>query len=301
MASTNLKLAATQAQLNPNEKKQVDALSSLLDTHKNLLDLPPAQAKQKFNQLPADQQNALVEFNGDKPEENRGAWGTAWHYTGGRLVDAGKVALNAATAASDFMTRLYRFSKVAEQLEEAKPGNQLRGLSGLQTAWDATGKSGELVFDPNRINKAKAKYTQDRVNVAIKASSGVPLDEIIANGTEEEKQIAARASKNQDPLYQDAYDAVVAAKYSPGRDVANAVLPEGLEGTGFLYKGISGSVDALYRFRTDPLLILGKAKQAYDAASYSLMKIIGSPQKLDAAFTNPKVVGFFDTYGKELD
>ncbi len=43
-------------------------------------------------------------------------------------------ALNAATGASDFMTRLYRFSKVAEQLEEAKPGNQLRGLSGLQTS-----------------------------------------------------------------------------------------------------------------------------------------------------------------------
>ena len=34
MPSTNLKLAATQAGLNPNEKKQVDALSNLLDNAK---------------------------------------------------------------------------------------------------------------------------------------------------------------------------------------------------------------------------------------------------------------------------
>jgi hypothetical protein len=46
---------------------------------------------------------------------------------------------------------------------------------------------------------------------------------------------------------------------------------------------------------------LGKAKKAYDAANYALMKIIGNPEKLDAAFTNPNVVNFFNVYGKELD
>lgn len=294
MASTNLKLAATQAQLNPNEKKQVDALSSLLDTHKNLLDLPPAQAQQKYTQLPQDQQTALVAFNGQEPEKKRGWLGSAWHYTGG-------AALAGIQEASDFMTRLYRFSKVADQLESAKPGNQYKGLSGLKAAWDTAGDKGDFVFDPTRIEKAKSKYSQDRVSVAIKAATGVPLDEIIATGTEAEKQIASKASKKQDPLFQDAYDAVVAAKYSPGREVANALLPSSLEGTGFLYKGISGTTDALYRIFTDPTIILGKAKKAYDAANYALTKIIGSPQKLDAAFTNPNIVNFFETYGKELD
>ena len=294
MPSTNLKLAATQAGLNPNEKKQVDALSSLLDTHKNLLDLPPAQAQQKYSQLPQDQQTALVAFNGQEPEKKRGWLGSAWHYTGG-------AALAGIQEASDFMTRLYRFGKVGEQLENAQPGNQYKGLSGLKAAWDAAGDKGDLVFDPVRIEKAKAKYSPDRVSVAIKAATGVPLDDIIANGTEAEKQIAAKASKKQDPLFQDTYDAVVAAKYSPGREVANAVLPEGLEGTGFLYKGISGTTDAAYRIFTDPTLVLGKAKKAYDAANYALIKIIGSPEKLDAAFTNPKVINFFDSYGKELD
>jgi hypothetical protein len=293
MASTNLKLAATQAQLTPDEKKQVDALSNLVDTHKSLLDLPAKQAVQKYSQLPQGQKDALVDFNGVEPEKKRGFLGSAWHYTGG-------AALAGLQEASDFMTRLYRFGPAAEQLEGAQPGNQYKGLSGLKAAWDAAGDNGELLFDQGRIDKAKAKFNPDRVNVAIKASNGVPLDEIIATGTEAEKLIAAKASKKKDPLFQDAYDAVVAAKFSPGREVAN-VLPESLEGTGFLYKGISGTVDALYRFRTDPLLILGKAKKAYDAANYALIKIIGDPKKLDEAFTNPNVVGFFDTYGKELD
>ena len=294
MSSTNLKLAGTQAQLNPNEKKQIDALSNLLDTHKSLLDLPAAQAKQKYGQLPADQQSALVAFNGEEAGKKRGWWGSAWHYTGG-------AALSGLQEASDFVTRLYRLGKVGTQLEAAQPGNQLKGLSGLKTAWDAAGDKGDLVYDPTRIEKAKIKYTPDRVSVAVKAASGIPLDEIIATGTEAEKQIAAKASKKQDPLFQDTYDAVVAAKYSPGRELANAILPESLEGTGFLYKGISGVGDAAFRWYTDPTLILGKAKQAYDAANYALLKIVGDPKKLDAAFTNPKVVGFFNQYGKELD
>lgn len=294
MSSANLKIAAAQAQLNPDEKKQVDALSKLVDTHKSLLDLPAKQAQQKYSQLPQQQKDALVEFNGTEPEKKRGFWGSAWHYTGGAAFDR-------LVEASEFMTRLYRFSTIGERLEAAQPGNQYKGLSGLKAAWDATGDNGEMVFDEARISKARAKFGQDRVNVAIKAGNGIPLDEIIAKGTEEEKQIASKAAKRQDPLFQDAYDAVAAAKFSPGRQVANALLPEELEGTGFLYKGISGPVDALYRFRTDPLLLLGKAKKAYDAANYALMKIIGDPKKLDEAFTNPNIVNFFETYGKELD
>ena len=293
MSSINLKAAASQAQLNDNEKNQIDSLSKLVDTHKSLLDLPAKQAVQKYSQLPQGQKDALVEFTGTEPEKKRGFFGSAWHYTGG-------AALSGLQEASDFMTRLYRFSRLDVDQLEKEQGN-LKGLSGLKAGWNATGDNGEMLFDEGRMAKARDKFGNDRISVAIKATSGVPLDEIIATGTEQEKQIAAKAAKKQDPLFQDAYDAVAASKFSPGRDVANALLPGSLEGTGFLYKGISGTVDALFRFRTDPLLILGKAKQAYDAANYALMKVIGNPQKLDEAFTNPRVVGFFDEYGKELN
>jgi hypothetical protein len=149
MPSTNLKLVATQAGLNPNEKKQVDALSNLLDTHKNLLDLPPAQAQQKYSQLPQDQQAALVAFNGQEPEKKRGWLASAWHYTGG-------AAFAGLQEASDFMTRLYRFGKLdIPALEKQQPGIQFKGLEGIKNAWAASGDKGDLVFDPVRIEKAK--------------------------------------------------------------------------------------------------------------------------------------------------
>ena len=63
MAGINLRVAATQAQLNDKEKSQIDSLSKLVDTHKSLLDLPARQAVQKFSQLPQAQKDSLIEFN----------------------------------------------------------------------------------------------------------------------------------------------------------------------------------------------------------------------------------------------
>lgn len=296
MPNTNLKVASEQANLTPNEKEKVDALSKLLDQHQTLTNLPQKQATQRYNQLPVNQQQELTNMFGtaspaDKP---RSLLGNVWHYTGGS-------ALAGLQEVADFTSRIFRTGAVATQLEATQPGNQYKGLSGLKAAWDTAADNGENVFDPARIAKAKDKYTPDRVSVAIKASQGVPLSEIATNGTDVEKLIASKAVQNQDKFWQDTLDAVQAAKYSPGRMAANAVLPESLEGSGFLYKGISGTVDAGFRWYTDPTLILGKAKKAYDAANYALLKIIGDPKKLDAAFTNPKVVGFFDEYGKQLD
>jgi hypothetical protein len=301
--NTNIKVASEQANLTPKEREKVDALSKLLDQHQTLSNLPKKQAEQKYNQLPVGQQQDLnAMFGGTEPEDKpRNLLGNVWHYTGGKAVGAGKAALGTLQEIADFTSRLYRTAAVGKALEEAEPGNQYKGLSGLKAAWDTAADNGENVFDPSRISKAKDKYTADRVTVAIKAAQGMPLSEIATNGTDAEKAIAAAAVKGQDKFWQDTLDAVQAAKYSPGRMAGNAVLPESLEGSGFLYKGISGGVDAGFRWYTDPFLILGKAKKAYDAANYALTKIIGNPKKLDEAFTNPKIIGFFDEYGKQLD
>ncbi len=53
MRYQNLNVAAEKANLNPTQKKQVETLSSLLDTHKNLLDLPEKQAQQNFQNAQA--------------------------------------------------------------------------------------------------------------------------------------------------------------------------------------------------------------------------------------------------------
>ena len=293
----NLRLASTQAGLSGPEKEKVDSLGKMLSTHKSLLDMPASEAKIKFQTLPVDQQQALTSTFGTSPEQPKRGWlGNAWHYTGGAL-------LSGLNEVSDFMTRVYRTGALAAEQGYFKPDlskSPVEKVNMLAQAWNKAGDNGEILYNQERITKAAQKYGDTRVKLVQQVTKGKSLADFIANGTPEEKQIASLASKNQDPLWQDAYDAVFAAKYSPGRQVANTLLPEKLEGSGFLYKGISGITDAAYRIFADPTLALGKAKKAFDAANYSIIKIAGSPQKLDEAFANPKVINFFDTYGAEL-
>ena len=291
MRYQNLNVAAEKANLNPTQKQQVATLSSLLDTHKNLLDLPEKQAREKYANMPDDQQRALVDTFGNEPDKpKRGFFESAARYTG--LYWTLK-ALNKVAQTTD---RAFRTGLIA--LEETEipgviSGDKPRGLTKASEAWKVAGETGELVFNPSRIEKAKKRYGEVRIAVAIKADAGMPLDEIQATGTPAEQKIAAEAAQNKDPLFQDAIDSVKAAKYSPGRLLANALLPESLEGSGFLYKGISGFTDTTYRIYTDPTLFLGKAKKAYDVANYALIKIAGSPQNVDRVFRNPSVVKFF--------
>ena len=297
MAERVLKLASLQAGLNPTEKDRVDTLSKALTTHKSLLDMPASEARTKFQTLPADQQQSLVQTFGAEPEQKKRGWfGTAWHYTGGQVF-------NAVIEASDLVSRVARTGLIAnEQIPLGDAAYYLpKNWSVISEAWKKSNDNGELVYNEPRINNAIKKYGNNYVGLAQKVSTGVSLSDIIATGTEEEKQIARLAAKGEDPLWQDAYDAVVAAKYSPGRALANNLLPESQEGTGFLYKGISGTTDAAFRIFADPTILLGKAKKAYDAYNYALIKIVGDPKKLDAAFQNPRVVNFFNSYGSELD
>lgn len=296
MSGKNLKLAASQAGLNPADKDRIDSLSKSLDTHKSLLDMPASEARTKFQTLPADQQQSLKQTFGTQPEEKKRGWlGSAWHYTGGAVVGA-------LTEVSDFTSRVVRAGTIAnEQIPLGSAEYYLpKNWSVISEAWKKSNDNGEVVYNEPRINNAIKKYGNNYVGLAQKVSTGVSLSDVIATGTEEEKQIARLAVKGEDPLWQDAYDAVVASKYSPGRQLANKLLPESLEGTGFLYKGISGTTDAAFRIFADPTIVLGKAKKAYDAYNYALIKIVGDPNKLDAAFTNPKVVNFFNSYGTEL-
>lgn len=287
MIQQRLKAAAAQANLSKSEKANVDALAALLDTHQQLTNLPANQAAQKFGTLTPDQQKSLVNFAGTDPvEPKRGWFGNALHYAGKGLELLGKP--------SNAVLQDYRLNAVA-----TFPGNENKSLSEL---WTMVGKNGgEGYFRPDKIDAAKEKFGPARVEMAQKVRQGATLDSLIANGTPAEQMLASNIAQGKDGLWQEAYDAVMASQISPGRDTANALLPSKLEGSGFLYKGISGIVDAGYRLITDPLMALGKAKKAYDVAKYSLFAIAKNGEKIDQVFTKPAVTKFFDTYGKELD
>jgi hypothetical protein len=312
LANPNIQTAAIQAGLTNSQKAQVEGLSKLLDSHKNLLALPAAQAQTTFSNLPQDQQNAHVAlFGGQDPAvpTQRGWLGSAFHYLTEPVKQVVGRTFGALNEVSDFMTRLYRTGAIAldQQVDLGK-------------AFQIANDKGDKVFSPDRIASAQSKYGKDIISVAMKVASGVALDEILATGTDAEKDIASKAAQKKDPLFQDALDAVQASKYSPGRQLANAIpfLPEG---SGFLYKGISGVGDAAYRIFADPTLLLGKAKKAYDAGDFmlftvmnkfgikapekftygrNLMAAAGDVQNVERIFADPRVVNLFDQYGAEL-
>jgi hypothetical protein len=280
----NLRAAAAAAGLTPAEQKEMEAFSKTLSVHRELSNLPQRTAQQAYAQKTPEQQAALRRVAGEEDpvtKPQRGWLGTAWHYTGGAL-------LAGLTEVSDLSTRAYRTGAIA--LMEGKS---------LGDAWTTANDKGDKVFNPGRIQNASSKFGNDRMQVAMRVAAGEKLSEIASSGTEAQKQIAAMAAQNKDDLFQDALDAAQAAKYSPGRQVANLITPEQLEGSGFFYRAVSGAVDAAYRIFADPLLVAGKAKRAVDISRYSLDVVIGG-NKVDEVFARPQVQNFWNQYGADL-
>ena len=276
--------AASAAGLTPEEKKAMEAFSKTLSVHRELSNLPQSVAQQAYASKSPDQQAALKRVAGEENpavKANRGWLGTAWHYTGGAL-------LQGLTEVSDFSTRVYRTGAIAA----------LEGKN-IADAWTTANDKGDKVFNPGRIQKATSQFGNDRVQVAMRVAAGEKLSDIASSGTDAQKQIAAMAAQNKDDLFQDALDAVQASKYSPGRQVANLITPEQIEGSGLFYRAVSGAFDAAYRVFADPLILAGKAKRAVDISRYSLDVVIGG-NKVDEVFARPQVQNFWNTYGAEL-
>jgi hypothetical protein len=303
----NLKAAAFQAGLSASEKSKVDSLSKALSVHQELLALPSTVAQQKFAQYtPAQQKDLVNKFGNESPEEkpDRSVLGTAWHYTGGKVFEA----LNFA---SDITTRAFRTGAIAIQEGED-----------LGQAWKEAGANGEKKFNPNRIEGARQKYGNAAVNVAMRIAGGEKPEEIMATATEEEKYYLQVADKTNSKvlgleddkqvqaardLFDDTIASVNAAKYSPGRTIANivdAIVPGDFYENGFFYKLVSGAGDAIWRLRTDPLLIAGKQKRLYDLRKYSYEVLVGDAAKSGVKFNQyfdlDSTKNFWDQYGAKL-
>ena len=263
---------------------QLNGYTKALDTHQKLSALPADAAKKEYSKLTPAQQQSLKDQFGNI-DKKRGWLGTALHYTVDPLMTAVaapvKLAFKGVTELSDLTTRAYRTGAI--MVDQGK---------NLAEAWTTANDKGDKVFSPNRIAAAQKIYGTDMMNVAQKVASGMTLDEILATGTEAEKQIASQAAQKKDKLFQEALDAAQAAKYSPGRMIANAILPGSLEGSGALYKTISGLGDAAFRIFADPTLALGKAKKAYDISNYAFKTIVGDAATIEKAFQKGSVAKF---------
>ena len=299
--SQNLNAAAVAAQLAEQDRKKIEAYQKALATHKGLNNLPPDLAKEQAAKLTPAQQTSLSQtFGNEDPavEVKRSPIGTAWNYTGGRIVRGLGMGLAGLQNVSDFTTRLYRTAAISAT----------ENLS-LEEAWDEANDKGDKKFNSNRIDDARLKYGNDAVAVAMRFAAGEDQGKILKEATPEQKKyvqfVSDKAGTQEErDLFQDTIDAVNRAKYSPGRQFANFLLPKSLEENGFAYKAISGAVDAAYRVLADPLIIGGKVKKAYDVSKYSLEVIVGSAAKDGVAFNKyfnqTKTIDFWNDYGAKL-
>ena len=280
----NLKAASAAAGLTPEEKKAMEALQKTLSVHRELSNLPSNVAKQAYNSKTPEQQVALKRVAGEEDpatKPQRGWLGSAWHYTGGAI-------LSGIQEVSDLTTRAYR----AAVIPIAERGE-------LGFAWTEANDKGDKVFNTGRIEKAKSKFGTDRVNVAMRVAAGEKLSDIATSGTQSERGIAALAAQNKDDLFQDALDATQAAKFSPGRQIANLITPEEVEGSGLFYRAVSGTFDAAFRILADPLIVAGKAKRLIDVSRYAVDVVVGG-DKVAEVFARPKVQNFWNRYGADL-
>jgi hypothetical protein len=297
----NLKAAALAANLQGESKKQVDNLVKSLFVHRELSNLPKEVAQAKFAQYPPDQQADLVKKYGtqdnvEKP--SRGWLGSAAHYA----VNYNPVTLlfKGAIEASDLMTRAYRAVAIPLVNE---------GQIGF--AWDKANDKGDKVFNEGRIEDAKAKYGIDAVDIAMRIKRGEDVSKIFATATpEQQKYIMLADPRNKTVpgvqdiekergLFNETLGVVDRAKFSPGRQLANAILPEALEKNGLAYGLTSGVVDAAYRLFADPLVAASKIRSLYVIGKYSL-DVVAKGEKVVDYFAKPSATAFWDQYGSAL-
>lgn len=293
----NLKAAAYSANLTPEQKREIEILSKKLNKHKELLNLPADLAQKSYQKMPADQQEDMVKtFGQEDPiaKPPKGWLSTAFHYNPLTL------AFKSLVEVADATTRAYR--ALAIPISQGQVG----------FAWDKANDKGDKVYNEGRIEKAKSLYGQDAVDIAMRIKSKESLADIAASATPEQMKYLMLADpknktipgvtdvESERKLFNEVLGVVDKAKFSPGRQVANAILPEALEKNGLAYGLTSGVIDTAFRFFVDPLVVASKIRSLYVVGKYSLEVVTGG-NKVAETFSNQKVINFWDTYGAALD
>jgi thioredoxin reductase len=146
----------------------------------------------------------------------------------------------------------------------------------------------------------------------MRIKSGESLADIAASATPEQMKYIAFADptnkviagvqnvEEERALFNETLGVVDKAKFSPGRQFANLILPEALEKNKLAYSLTSGVVDTLFRFFVDPLVVSSKIRSLYVVGKYSLEAVTGG-KKVAETFAMPNVASFWDNYGAALD
>lgn len=299
----NIKAASVAANLQGEQKKQADDLVKSLFVHKELSNLPADVAGKKFSAMPQDQKDSLVKSYGTEDpmtKPSRGWLGTAWHYATLPFVETAKTAFWAVTESSDLATRTYR--ALAIPLSQGEVG----------FAWDKANDKGDKVYNEGRIEDARKKYGTAAVDLAMRIKSGEEPEKIWKSATPEQRKYLMLDDKTntviegvvdvekERDLWNETLATVDRAKFSPGRQLANFILPEELEKNGLVYGITSGTTDMAYRLFADPLVVGSKVRSLYTVGKYSLDVVLAGTKNVETYFAREGVTKFWDDYGAKL-
>lgn len=189
------------------------------------------------------------------------------------------------------------------------PSNIFAAIGPGEVSWDEVQKSWEDT-DTGQIDRTKFKKLQQEYGAK---TVSVVLDAVQAMNSHEENSFGKLGKKYENDqealniIDQILFESERTDKISEligrvdtvrkddwGNMVANAVLPDNMEGTSFAYTAIDKTTNFVGVFVLDPTLVAGKFMKTYKIFKYGLMRNLGVGN-LAQALSSPKVLREFES------
>ena len=141
----------------------------------------------------------------------------------------------------------------------------IEGTGDWSRAWRES-EFGEKTYDQNALNNVRGTYDRVTFDLAKRIAEGEGPDSI-RNSAKSPDELDMYNNMLNNPVLQDAVDALHGSKLSVGRVVARDL---GIDPTNAWFTAVSGSVDFTNAMFLDPLLVGGKFAKTVNAARYGV-------------------------------
>lgn len=281
--------------------KRAAAASRLYSQHQRFIELPTAEARTLFSQLPEDERLDLIDFMGEQPYSapKRSTWD--------KIKEAGGVSfgnvINAFDKYAKTQTNWYRTQNLRQNLAETDPvlqaqldeiGQRARQAPTIASATLArrqvgatykdqsnTTFNGEQYFDIKKEKDVELKYSPAVARIAkLYSMQKTPQEIMTLLETPEEEAAFIAYNDPENGKSSEVFQAIIDfdnAKVSPGRDLAyplraydkKSKIPD-------RYDIVSGLTDAAFLVFTDPLIIGSKISNTIKTARFGLTNLAGA-------------------------
>lgn len=312
--------------------RRAAAATRLYNQHQRLTELPTAEARTLFSQLPEDERLDLIDFMGEQ------AYSAPKRSTWDKIKESGGVTFsnvfNAFDKYAKTQTNWYRANNLRKYEESIDPvfkaqneetvarAKQAPTIASAMLArreldlrlfsrdqWDTT-FNGEQYFDAKKEKDVELKYNPAVARIAkLYSMQKTPQEIMTLLRTPEEEAAFIAYNDPENGKNSEVFQAIIDydnAKVSPGRDLAYGLraydkkskIPD-------RYDIVSGLTDAAFLVFTDPTIIGSKISNSLKVARFGLTKLAGASgvkleQGLDAMFRATSVRNYWNKAGSKI-